>query len=91
MSAQPVDVLAVALFEAYARNGGNNPNEHFDRNAAEQWMAQALGECGVAGLIEENARLREIASAFLPVMEAARPLVLNLERLRDAARCGGTP
>lgn len=28
---------------------------------------------------------REIAGAFLPVMEAARPLVLNLERLRDAA------
>ncbi|WP_036166802.1 hypothetical protein [Noviluteimonas dokdonensis] len=27
---------------------------------------------------------RDIADAFLPVMEAMRPLVLNLERLRDA-------
>ena len=34
----------------------------------------------------ENARLREIAHAFLPVMEAMRPLVLNLERLKDVAR-----
>lgn len=42
-----------------------------------------------AELIEENKRLREIAMTFLPVMEAARPLVLNLERLRDATRAQG--
>ncbi len=46
------DVLAVALFEAYSRNGGNPPDAHFDRNAAEQWMQQALVEVGVAELIE---------------------------------------
>ena len=47
-----VDVLAVALFEAYSRNSGNPPDCHYDRNAAEQLMAQALNECGVAKLIE---------------------------------------
>ncbi len=46
MSANPhTSPLAVALFEAFARNGGNRPNDHFDRNAAEQWMQQALDEC----------------------------------------------
>jgi hypothetical protein len=44
--------LAVALFEAYSRNCGNPPDCHYDRNAAEQWMAQALDECGVAEMIE---------------------------------------
>lgn len=44
--------IASAVFAAYARNSGNNPDEHHDRNAAEQWMAQALGECGVYELIE---------------------------------------
>lgn len=32
----------------------------------------------------QAARGREISRAFLPVMQAARPLVLNLERLIDA-------
>lgn len=47
-----VDVLATAVFAAYSRNSGNPPECHFDRNAAEQWMAQALKECGVVELIE---------------------------------------
>lgn len=34
----------------------------------------------------ENARLRKLCRDMLPVFEAARPLVLNLERLRDAAK-----
>lgn len=37
----------------------------------------------------ELKNLREIAAAFLPVMEAMRPLVLNLERLKDAAKNAG--
>lgn len=47
-----VDVLAAAIFAAYSRNSGNPPEAHFDRSAAEQWMAQALTEYGVAELIE---------------------------------------
>ncbi len=47
--------LAVALFEAYSRASGNPPDAHFDRNAAEQWMAQALEEVGVAELIRAAA------------------------------------
>lgn len=34
----------------------------------------------------ENAQLRDLCRHILPVFEAARPLVLTLERLRDAAR-----
>ena len=46
MSSNPhASPLAVALFEAFARHGGNSPADHFDRNAAEQWMQQALDEC----------------------------------------------
>jgi hypothetical protein len=52
VSGGKVDVLAVALFETYSRNSGNPPDCHYDRNAAEQWMAQALFEVGVAELIE---------------------------------------
>lgn len=33
----------------------------------------------------ENSQLRKLCADMLPVFEAARPLVLNLERLRDAA------
>lgn len=47
-----VDVLSVAMFEAYARNGGHSPDDHYDRIAGEQWMAQALDECGVTELVE---------------------------------------
>ncbi|MCD9096158.1 hypothetical protein [Luteimonas fraxinea] len=47
-----IHVLAIALFEAYSRNSGNPPDAHFERRAAEQWMAQALEECGVSKLIE---------------------------------------
>ncbi|WP_447896794.1 hypothetical protein [Stenotrophomonas acidaminiphila] len=46
MSTNPqASQLAVAMFEAFARNSGNSPSDHFDRNAAEQWMQQALDEC----------------------------------------------
>lgn len=47
-----VESLSISLFEAYSRNSGNPPDAHFNRAAAEQWMAQALIECGVAELIE---------------------------------------
>lgn len=43
-------------------------------------LTEALAE-----LSAENTRLREIATAFWPVMQSMRPLVLNLERLKDAA------
>lgn len=39
----------------------------------------------VDALEHENAQLRRLCRDMLPVFEAARPLVLNLERLRDAA------
>jgi hypothetical protein len=52
MNVQITTPLAVALFEAYSRNCGHNPDEHFDRNAAEQWMTQALEECGVPELLQ---------------------------------------
>lgn len=39
----------------------------------------------VDALEHENAQLRRLCQDMLPVFEAARPLVLNLERLRDAA------
>ena len=51
--AQRVEVLAKALFAAYSQNSGNPPEFHRDRRAAEQWMGQALVECGVADLIVE--------------------------------------
>lgn len=34
----------------------------------------------------EIERLRKLCRDMLPVFEAARPLVLNLERMRDAAK-----
>lgn len=37
-------------------------------------------------LRRENAELRDLCRHILPVFEAARPLVLTLERLRDAAK-----
>ena len=46
--------LGKAVFEAFSRNGGNPPECHFDRNAAEQWMAEALQEVGVSDLIERG-------------------------------------
>jgi len=48
----PVAALARKVFEEYSRAGGNPPDAHFDRNAAEQWMAHALEFAGVAELIE---------------------------------------
>lgn len=39
-----------------------------------------------AQLRNENAQLRDLCRHMLPVFEAARPLVLTLERLRDAAK-----
>lgn len=39
----------------------------------------------VQNLEAENDQLRRLCQDMLPVFEAARPLVLNLERLRDAA------
>lgn len=46
-----VAALARKVFEEYSRAGGNPPDAHFDRNAAEQWMAHALEFAGVAELI----------------------------------------
>lgn len=40
----------------------------------------------VERLRAENAALRQLCRDMLRVFEAARPLVLNLERLRDAAK-----
>lgn len=40
----------------------------------------------VFALKKERDELRALCRTMLPVFEAARPLVLNLERLRDAAK-----
>lgn len=48
----PIAVLARKVFDEYSRAGGNPPEAHFDRNAAEQWMAHALEFAGVAELID---------------------------------------
>ena len=53
-----------------------------DWQEAEDALATLRAE--LDGLRRDAAIGREIAAAFLPVMEAARPLVLNFERLRDA-------
>lgn len=45
MTTTALSELAKKLFEAYSRNSGNPPDCHHDRNAAEQWMAQAMEEC----------------------------------------------
>lgn len=83
-----MSALAIALFEAYSRNCGHNPDEHFDRNAAEQWMAQSIEEVGVAELIEavSNARrlAREGASGAEHSAAAARVTAAIV-------RCGGQP
>lgn len=47
-----VVVLARKVFEEYSRASGNPPDAHFDRNAAEQWMAHALEFAGVAALVD---------------------------------------
>lgn len=49
-------------------------------------IAIATLRAEISRLEKDAATGREIAAVFLPVMEAARPLVLNLERLRDAAK-----
>lgn len=48
MTTTELSELAKKLFEAYSRNSGNPPDCHHDRNAAEQWMGQAMEECGLA-------------------------------------------
>lgn len=71
--------LASALFAAYARNSGNNPEEHFDRDAAEQWMAQALGECGVYELIEAGNRVIAAFRAIGNNKAPATPAALRID------------
>jgi hypothetical protein len=85
-----VDALGVAMFAAYARNGGNNPAEHFDRNAAEQWMAQALEECGVADMVAVLSMVRMLRQLG-GMMHGSRDVVLATAEAADAAlaRVGG--
>lgn len=40
----------------------------------------------ITALQKERDELKALCATMLPVFEAARPLVLNLERLRDAAK-----
>lgn len=80
-----VDVLAVDLFEAYSRNSGNPPDTHFDRNAAEQWMAQALVECGVAALIEADVEVDEAKAEFAKYPGDGSGLWLKNAKARRAA------
>ena len=52
---------------------------------SDDW-ARANVAHAVAPLQAEIEALRKLCRDMLPVFEAARPLVLNLERLRDAAK-----
>lgn len=58
--------------------------------ARDGWhMANGTAELAMKHRDEAEAEadaLRELCRDMLPVFEAARPLVLNLERLRDAAK-----
>jgi len=46
----------------------------------------ADADAAIEALQAEIEALRKLCRDMLPVFEAARPLVLNLERLRDAAK-----
>ncbi|GAB3054304.1 hypothetical protein [Stenotrophomonas tumulicola] len=89
----PADVLARKVFEEYSRAGGNPPDAHFDRNAAEQWMAHALEFAGVAELIEKvdellssHGEYRGYGGAGEAIEEHMRAeLVSALARVRGAA------
>lgn len=43
-------------------------------------------ETEIERLRAENRKLRELCRHILPMFEAARPLVMTLEQLRDAAK-----
>lgn len=75
----PVAALARKVFEEYSRAGGNPPDAHFDRNAAEQWMAHALEFAGVAELIEAMEGLDEAYCR-------AGPQLTRDERMEDRKR-----
>lgn len=65
-----MSALAIALFEAYSRNSGNPPHCHRDRIAAEQWMEQALDECGLTELIASD---QEFDAAHAAIRENHKP------------------
>lgn len=75
----PIAALARKVFEEYSRAGGNTPEAHFDRNAAEQWMAHALEFAGVAELIEA---LEGLDEAYC----RAGPQLTRDERMEDRKR-----
>ena len=75
----PIAALARKVFEKYSRAGGNPPDAHFDRNAAEQWMAHALEFAGVAELIEAMEGLDEAYCR-------AGPQLTRDERMEDRKR-----
>ena len=75
----PIAALARKVFEEYSRAGGNPPDAHFDRNAAEQWMAHALEFAGVAELIEAMEGLDEAYCR-------AGPQLTRDERMEDRKR-----
>ncbi len=82
----PVAALARKVFEEYSRAGGNPPDAHFDRNAAEQWMAHALEFAGVAELIEAATEGRNETFGRIIFDEAqANRLSAALARVRGAA------
>jgi hypothetical protein len=85
-----VQALGAAMFAAFARNSGENPAEHFDRNAAEQWMAQALEECGVADMVAVLSMVRMLRQLG-GMMPGSRDVVLATVDAADAAlaRAGG--
>jgi hypothetical protein len=64
---------ALAAYDALAASGGDNANALTDIQRQRADAAERR--------VEE---LRELCGDMLKVFEAARPLVLNLERLRDA-------
>lgn len=65
---------ALAAYDAPAASGGDNANALADIQRQRADAAERR--------VEE---LRKLCGDMLKVFEAARPLVLNLERLRDAA------
>ncbi|TDB26822.1 hypothetical protein ATCM_03700 [Stenotrophomonas sp. ATCM1_4] len=89
MSTNPhASPLAAAMFEAFARNSGNSASDHFDRNAAEQWMQQALDEClPKPAAAQEAAVIEQIAQQWAGCMYDAPGETIDIgEAIRAAGK-----
>lgn len=65
MSALPISRhLAQSILHEYASASGNNFGDHYNQEAAIQWMQYALQKSGVAELMEADAEYDEAIDAL---------------------------